>query len=64
MIFKNLVFMDGPESLLKAYHYSSFRDFRLTIWNKLKMLKNDSFNYAPKLPTMILENPQYRKRPL
>jgi len=50
--------------LLKAYHYSSFRDFRLTIWNKLKMLKNDSFNYAPKLPTMIFENPQYRKRPL
>ena len=64
MIFKTLVPMDGPESSLKAYQYSSFRYFGLTIWNKLKMSKHDSLDYAPKFRTMIFEDQPHRKRPL
>jgi len=56
--------MDNPESSLKAYQYSSFRDFGLTIWNKLKMSKHDSLDYAPKFRTMIFEDQPHRKLPL
>ena len=64
MISKILVAMDGSESSsLKAYQYTSFRDFGLTIWYKLKMSKHDS-DYAPKFRAMICEEQQHRKRPL
>ena len=47
MISKPLARMDGSESSLKTYQYASFRDFGLTIRNKLIMSKHDS-DYAPK----------------
>jgi hypothetical protein len=56
--------MDGSESSLKTYHYTFFRDFGLTIWNKLKMSKYDSLDYAPKFRAMICEEQPHRKRPL
>ena len=56
--------MDGSESLLNVYQYSSFRYFGLTIWNNLKMSKHDSLDYAPKFRTMIFEDQPHRKRPL
>jgi len=56
--------MDGSESSLKAYQYTSFRDFGLTIRNKLKMSKHDSLDYAPKFRAMICEEQPHRKRPL
>ncbi len=64
MISKTLVAMDGSESSLNVYQYTSFRDFGLTIWNKLKMSKHDSLDYAPKFRTMICEGQPNRKRPL
>ena len=63
MISKPLARMDGSESSLKTYQYTSFRDFGLTIRNKLKMSKHDS-DYAPKFRAMICEEQPYRKRPL
>ena len=65
MISKILVAMDGSESSsLKAYQYTSFRDFGLTIRNRLKMSKHDSLDYARKFRAMICEEQQHRKRPL
>ncbi len=64
MISKTLAAMDGLESSLKAYQYTSFKDFGLTILNKLKMSKHDSLDYAPKFRAMICEEQPHRKRPL
>jgi hypothetical protein len=65
MISKILVFaMDGSEASLMAYQYTSFRDFDLTIWNRVKMSKHDSLDYAQKFRAMICEEQQHRKRPL
>ena len=64
MISKILAAMDSSESSLKAYRYTSFRDFGLTIRNKLKMSKRDSLDYASKFPAMICEEQPHRKRSL
>jgi len=64
MISKTLAAMDGSESSLKTYQYTSFRDFRLTIRNKLKMSKHDSLDYAPKFRAMVCQEQPHRKRPL
>jgi hypothetical protein len=56
--------MNGSESSLKAYPYTSLRDFGLTIINKLKMSKHDSLDYAPKFRAMICEEQPHRKQPL
>ena len=55
--------MNGSESSLKAYQYTSSRDFGLTIQNKLKMSKHD-LDDAPKFRAMIRQEQQHRKRPL
>ena len=64
MISKTLAAMDGLESSLKVYQYTSFKDFGMTILNKLKMSKHDSLDYAPKFRVMICEEQPHRKRPL
>ncbi|HET6800874.1 MAG TPA: hypothetical protein VFH25_09960 [Nitrososphaeraceae archaeon] len=64
MISKPLARMDGSESSLKIYQYTSFRDFGLTIRNKLKMSKHDSLDYAPKFQAMICKEQQHWKRHL
>jgi hypothetical protein len=64
MISKTLAAMDGSESSLKAYQYTSFRDFRLIIMNKLKMSKHDSLDYDPEFRAMICGEQPQRKRPL
>ena len=64
MISKTLAAMNGSESSLKAYPYTSLRDFGLTIINKLKMSKHDSLDYAPKFRAMICEEQPHRKQPL
>ncbi len=64
MISKTLAAMDGSESSLNVYQYTSFRDFGLLIRNKLKMSKHDSLDYAPKFRAMICEEQSHRKRPL
>ncbi len=56
--------MDGSESLLNVYQYTSFRDFGMTIRNKLKMSKYDSLDYAPKFRTMICVDQPHWKRTL
>ena len=56
--------MDGSESSLEAYQYTSFRNFELTIRNKLKMSQHDSLDYAPKFRAMICEEQPHGKRPL
>ena len=64
MISKILVAMDVSESALKAYQYTSFRDFGLTILNRLKMSKHDSLDYARKFLAMICKGQPHGKRPL
>ena len=64
MVFKTLAAMDGSELLLNVYQYTFFRDFGLTIRNKVKMSKHDSLDYAPKFRTMICEDQPHWKRPL
>ena len=56
--------MDGSESSLKAYQYTSFRDCGLTIRNKLKMSKHNYLDCPRKFRTMIGEEQSHRKRPL
>jgi hypothetical protein len=56
--------MGSSESSLKAYQCTSFRDFGLTIRNRLKMLKQDCLDYARKFRAMICEEQQHWKRPL
>jgi hypothetical protein len=63
MISKTHAPMDGSELLLNVYQYTSFRDFGMTIRNKLKMSKHDS-DYSPKFRAMICEEQSHRKRPL
>jgi hypothetical protein len=55
--------MDGSKSSLKAFQFTPFRDFGMTIRNKLKMSNHDS-NYAPKFRAMIWEEQLHRKRSL
>jgi hypothetical protein len=64
MISKTLAAMDGSESLLNVYQYTSFRDFGMTIKNKLKMSKYDSLDYATKFRTMISVDQPHWKRTL
>ena len=64
MISKTLAAMNGSESSLKTNSYTSFRDFGLTIRNKLRMSNHDSLDYAPKFRVMICEEQPHRKRPL
>jgi hypothetical protein len=64
MISKTLAAINGSESSLKTYPYTSFRDFELTIRNKLKMSKHDFLDYAPKFRAIICEKQQHRKRSL
>jgi hypothetical protein len=54
--------MDGSEASLKAYQYTSFRDFDLTIRNRLKMSKHDSLDYARNVRAMICEEQLRGKR--
>jgi len=56
--------MDSSESSLKAFQYTSFRDFGLNIRNKLKMSNHNYLDYAPKIRAMICEEQPDRKRPL
>ncbi len=56
--------MDGSEASLKAYQYTSFRDFDLPIRNKLKMSKHDFLAYVRKFRAMTCEEQPHRKRPL
>ena len=63
MISITLAAMDGSKSSLKAFQYTPFRDFGMTIRNKLKMSNHDS-NYAPKFRAMIWEEQLHRKRSL
>ena len=56
--------MDGSESLLKAYQYTSFRNFGLTIRNKLKMSKHAYLHYAPKFQAIICKEQLHWKQPL
>jgi hypothetical protein len=62
MISKILVAMDGSEASLKAYQYTCFRDFDLTIRNRLKMSKHDSLDYARNVRAMICEEQLRGKR--
>ena len=55
MISKILVAMDGSEASLKAYEYTSFRDFDLPIRNKLKMSKHALFGLRSKVPSNDLQ---------
>ncbi len=64
MISKTLAAMDGSESSLKVSQYTFFRDFGRSIWNKLKMSKHDSLDYARKFRAMICEEKPHRKRPV
>ena len=64
MISKIVVAMDGSEASLKAYQYTSFRDFGLPIRNKIKMSKHDSLAYVRKFRAMTCEEQPDRKRPL
>jgi|RhiMethySRZTD1v2_1073278.scaffolds.fasta_scaffold122084_2 hypothetical protein len=64
MISKILAAMDGSESLLKAYQYPSFRNFGLTIRNKLKMSKHAYLHYAPKFQAIICKEQLHWKQPL
>jgi hypothetical protein len=53
--------MDDSESSLNVYQYTSFRDFGLTISNKLKMSKHDSLDHVPKFRAMVCEEQPHRK---
>ncbi len=64
MISITLAAMDGSKSSLKAFQYTPFRDFGITIRNKLKMSNHNSLNYAPKVRAMIWEEQLHRKLPL
>jgi hypothetical protein len=61
MISKTLAAMDDSESSLNVYQYTSFRDFGLTISNKLKMSKHDSLDHVPKFRAMVCEEQPHRK---
>jgi hypothetical protein len=64
MISKTLAAIDGSESSLKIYQYTSFKDFGLTIRNKLKMSKHYCFDNASKFKAMICQEQPHRKQPL
>jgi hypothetical protein len=63
MISKTLTAINNLKSSLNVYKYISFRDFRLTIRNKLKMSKHDSLDYA-KFQAINYEKQLHRKRTL